>query len=185
MEGRGPDLGQEREAARPRRLAMAYQLRLNGFGSCRLLCRRKLRLNRPSASTACGTRVCRAGRPDRSVSALSAQCRGRRARTARRSRRSRRRALESGWKRCGRSCAARGYRPKPLLRVWIPKSNGGQRPLGIPAIPRSCGPDGCAVGNRPHLRDGPAGEPVRFPTRDVMPRWPSVGLFAHHGPRTD
>ena len=37
-------------------------------------------------------------------------------------------------KSCGRSCEAGEYRPRPLLRVWIPKSNGGQRPLGIPCI---------------------------------------------------
>ena len=32
----------------------------------------------------------------------------------------------------------KSYRSQPLLRIWISKSNGGQRPLGIPTLTAYC-----------------------------------------------
>ena len=42
--------------------------------------------------------------------------------------------LEPWLRRLRQELCAKQYRCAPLLRVWIPKANGGQRPLGIPTI---------------------------------------------------
>ena len=42
--------------------------------------------------------------------------------------------LEPWLRRLRQELGTKQYRCAPLLRVWIPKANGGQRPLGIPTI---------------------------------------------------
>ena len=58
----------------------------------------------------------------------------RRASMVSRSKRSRLRAKSIGWKRSLQELRDGNYRPQPLLRVWIPKSNGGRCARGIPCI---------------------------------------------------
>jgi RNA-directed DNA polymerase len=132
-EGRGPDLRQARDVTRPRRLADGPATPLERVRKLQTSLQAKAKAEPAFRFYSLWDKVCRAD------------------------------VLEEAYGACRRNDGAPGcdgmtfdqitahgqerwleelrqellageYRPQPLLRVWIPKSNGGQRPLGIPCI---------------------------------------------------
>jgi RNA-directed DNA polymerase len=132
-EGRGPDLRQAGEVTRPRRLTESLSTPLERVRKLQTTLQAKAKAEPAYRFYALWDKVCRAD------------------------------VLEEAYRACRRNGGAPGcdgitfdqiaahglerwleelrqelrageYRPQPLLRVWIPKSNGDQRPLGIPCI---------------------------------------------------
>ena len=132
-EGRGPDLRQAREVMRPRRLTESLSTPLERVRKLQTSLQAKAKAEPAFRFYALWDKVCRVDVLEEAYRACRRNggapgCDGITFdQTAAQ-------GLERWLEELRQELRAGGYRPQPLLRVWIPKSNGGQRPLGIPCI---------------------------------------------------
>src|SRR3954463_14873872 len=132
-EGRGPDLRQASKVTRPRRLAHGPATPLERVQKLQTSLQAKAKAEPAFRFYSLWDKVCRADVLDEAYRACRRNggapgCDG--MTFDRITAHGQERWLEE----LRQELRAGEYRPQPLLRVWIPKSNGGQRPLGIPCI---------------------------------------------------
>src|SRR5580704_7736235 len=180
-EGRGPDLRQARKVTRPRRLADGPATPLETVRKLQTSLQAKAKAEPAFRFYALWDKVCRAD------------------------------VLEEAYRACRRNDGAPGcdgmtfdqiathgqdrwleelrqelrdgdYRPQPLLRVWIPKSNGGQRPLGIPCIRDRVVEMAALLVLGTDLLGGPAVQSVWLPSGDGRQDGGTPSLLARKRP---